>query len=393
MIKRDDYLEKIISSSGLNVIKVITGVRRCGKSTLLRLFRHYLEEQGVRSKQIQHINFEDLDNENLTEYRALHSHLKNNLQSDFMNYIFLDEIQRVEGFEKVLDSLFLLENVDIYVTGSNAYMLSGELATYLSGRYIEIHMFPLSFKEYYGHFGGEKLAMFNKYSAFGGFPYASIIESETSYLSYIQGIINTVLVKDVLSRKQRSDSQLVERLAAFLTDTSGSLINIKKIADTLTSMGKKTSSDTVSSYLQSFEEAFLFYKCDRFDMAGKRLLTINSKYYPCDQSLRRGLLGSKRPNFGRSLEGIVFLELIRRGYEVYVGNYGEIEIDFIAVKNGVTEYYQVSKTLTDEVTYSREIAGFKKLKDNYRKILLSEDYGNYNDEGIEQINVIDWLLE
>ncbi len=392
MIRRETYLSDLERLKDKRFIKVLTGVRRSGKSTLLALFQEQLITDQVSQTQIQSYNFEDLALADYLDYRKLYEKITDNLQADQMNYIFLDEIQMVPEFERVLDSLFIKENVDLYVTGSNAYMLSGELATLLSGRYVELKVYPLSFVEFFSALGGDKATVFQRYLEFGGFPYATEIPDELTYRDYISGIVNTVLIKDVLQRKQRSDATLVEQLAKYLTDSSGSLVTIKKIADTLTSMGQKTASDTVSTYLSGFQEAYLFFRADRYDIAGKKYLSINSKYYPVDQSLRKVLLGNKRPNFGHRLEGVVYLELLRRGYQVFVGNIGEFKIDFVAQKNGVTEYYQVSLTVEDDRTYQREVRPFQSIQDNYRKILLTMDNGRYNQEGIEQLNIIDWLL-
>ena len=392
MIRRETYLSDLERLKDKRFIKVLTGVRRSGKSTLLALFQEQLITDQVSQTQIQSYNFEDLALADYLDYRKLYEKITDNLQADQMNYIFLDEIQMVPEFERVLDSLFIKENVDLYVTGSNAYMLSGELATLLSGRYVELKVYPLSFVEFFSALGGDKATVFQRYLEFGGFPYATEIPDELTYRDYISGIVNTVLIKDVLQRKQRSDATLVEQLAKYLTDSSGSLVTIKKIADTLTSMGQKTTSDTVSTYLSGFQEAYLFFRADRYDIAGKKYLSINSKYYPVDQSLRKVLLGNKRPNFGHRLEGVVYLELLRRGYQVFVGNIGEFKIDFVAQKNGVTEYYQVSLTVEDDRTYQREVRPFQSIQDNYRKILLTMDNGRYNQEGIEQLNIIDWLL-
>lgn len=392
MIRRETYLSDLERLKDKRFIKVLTGVRRSGKSTLLALFQEQLITDQVSQTQIQSYNFEDLALADYLDYRKLYEKITDNLLADQMNYIFLDEIQMVPEFERVLDSLFIKENVDLYVTGSNAYMLSGELATLLSGRYVELKVYPLSFVEFFSALGGDKATVFQRYLEFGGFPYVTEIPDELTYRDYISGIVNTVLIKDVLQRKQRSDATLVEQLAKYLTDSSGSLVTIKKIADTLTSMGQKTTSDTVSTYLSGFQEAYLFFRADRYDIAGKKYLSINSKYYPVDQSLRKVLLGNKRPNFGHRLEGVVYLELLRRGYQVFIGNIGEFEIDFVAQKNGVTEYYQVSLTVEDDRTYQREVRPFQSIQDNYRKILLTMDNGRYNQEGTEQLNIIDWLL-
>ena len=272
-------------------------------------------------------------------------------------------------------------------------MLSGELSTLLSGRYIEIHVFPLSFREFLPTVNDEdKKQAFDRYLSKGGFPFATQLNDNQTYYDYIDGIVNTVLVKDILSRKERGNATLVEELAKYLTDTTGNLITPRKIAGLMTSKGIKISPATVSSYLKNFTDAFLFYKCDRYDISGKRYLTINSKYYTVDPALRIDLLGTKRPNFGSRLENIVYLELLRRGYEVYVGSLGSRKIDFVAIKNGVKEYYQVSLSVKDEQTYQREVRGFQQIHDNFPKRLITEDSGYYNDNGIEQINVIDWLL-
>lgn len=394
MIKRESYMKRLNLVRDKQIIKVLTGVRRSGKSTILEMYEQRLKEQfQVANNQIQHLNFEDLGISDLQDYRKLYNYLNQHLVADKMNYIFLDEIQNVPHFEKALDSLFIKKNVDLYVTGSNAFMLSGELATLLSGRYIEIPVFPLSFREFLPTVNDEdKKQAFDRYLSKGGFPFATQLNDNQTYHDYIDGIVNTVLVKDILSRKERGNATLVEELAKYLTDTTGNLITPRKIAGLMTSKGIKISPATVSSYLKNFTDAFLFYKCDRYDISGKRYLTINSKYYTVDPALRIDLLGTKRPNFGSRLENIVYLELLRRGYEVYVGSLGSREIDFVAIKNGVKEYYQVSLSVKDEQTYQREVRGFQQIHDNFPKRLITEDSGYYNDNGIEQINAIDWLL-
>lgn len=394
MIKRESYMKRLNLVRDKQIIKVLTGVRRSGKSTILKMYEQRLKEQfQIADNQIQHLNFEDLGISDLQDYRKLYNYLNQHLVADKMNYIFFDEIQNVPHFEKALDSLFIKKNVDLYVTGSNAFMLSGELSTLLSGRYIEIHVFPLSFREFLPTVNDEdKKQAFDRYLSKGGFPFATQLNDNQTYYDYIDGIVNTVLVKDILSRKERGNATLVEELAKYLTDTTGNLITPRKIAGLMTSKGIKISPATVSSYLKNFTDAFLFYKCDRYDISGKRYLTINSKYYTVDPALRIDLLGTKRPNFGSRLENIVYLELLRRGYEVYVGSLGSRKIDFIAIKNGVKEYYQVSLSVKDEQTYQREVRGFQQIHDNFPKRLITEDSGYYNDNGIEQINVIDWLL-
>lgn len=390
LVPRPTYLQKLEKLANKQIIKVLTGVRRCGKSSLLQLFQQQLLADGVQPEQIQAINFEDLAFSKLTDYQELYRYLSQRLLPDQMNYIFLDEIQNVPNFEKAVDSLFIKSNVDLYITGSNAFMLSGELATLLSGRYIEI---PLSFKEFAQAKPDQSLQeSYQQYLLRGGFPFALQLPDDESFRDYIDGVVNTVLVKDVLARKDKSDSTLVRRLAAFLTDTAGSLTSPKKIAGTLTSMGEKTTPNTVASYLELLENAFLFYRCDRFDIGGKKYLSINPKYYPVDISLRRALVGQKRPNKGSRLEAIVYQELRRRGYEIYVGVMQQTEVDFVVVKDGRREYYQVSLSLDDEQTYQREVRSLRLIDDNYPKIILTEDPGHFDDQGISQVNIIDWLM-
>lgn len=395
MIERKIYLDKLIRWKHEPLIKVLTGVRRSGKSTLLDLFIEHLYSQEINDDQIIRLNFELLENERFLNYKELYQFIQTQIKEDRMNYVLLDEIQQVDQFEKVLDSLLLKENVDITVTGSNAYMLSGELATLLSGRMIEIKVHPLSFSEYYSGIDDfSKEEAFSRYLTYGGFPYTTKLQQDRDFIDYMSGIINSVLIKDVLSRKERGNATLVEQLAKFLLSSSGHLITIKKIADTLTSQGTKTSSHTIQDYLNSFLEAYLFYEVERYDIDGKRYLSRQSKFYPVDTGLRRAMLGNRKPNLGSQLESVVFLELIRRGYEVYVGTLHTLEVDFVATKEGITTYYQVSYTVqANEETYQREIASLNKIEDNYRKILLTTDQGYYNEEGIEHYNVIDWLLE
>lgn len=394
MIPRPTYLDQLEKLRDKQIIKVLTGVRRSGKSTILQLFQEKLLREGVEQKQIQNLNFEDLGLAEIKNYLDLFAHINDQLVPDKMNYVFLDEIQDIPHFEKAIDSLFIKKNVDLYVTGSNAFMLSGELATFLSGRYIEIPVYPYSFKEYIQTVPAlSKQEAFARFLDRGGFPFATELMDDNTYLSYIQGIINTVLVKDILARTERGNATLLQAIAAFLTETNGNLINPTKIANTLTSNNLKTSPTTVVSYLEKLINAYLFYKCDRYDIAGKKYLQLNSKYYAVDPALRRALLGQKRPNMGSRLESIVYLELKRRGYEVYVGTLGAKEVDFVAIHDGRKEYYQVSLTVQDSKTYEREIAPFLEIRDNYAKILLTQDPGNYDDNGISQKNVIDWLLE
>lgn len=402
MVTRTEYLQKLLSWKDEKVIKVITGMRRSGKSTLLKQFQELLINSDISNDQIQYINFEDLDNENLLDYQNLYNELKNKLIAGKKNYIFLDEIQNVAKYEKVVDSLYIQENVDIYITGSNAYMLSSDLSTLLSGRYIEINILPLSFKEYYELNCTEtKESAFNEYMRFGGLPYLATMQKTPEKVSlYIEGIYNTVIVKDIEDRTKRShenksiDTNLLKTISKYLADVIGNPVSIKGIADYLCSNNRKTSDHTVADYTDLLCEAFVFYKSYRFDIKGKELLKTNAKYYIVDTGIRNYLINKKGFDLGFTLENIVYLQLIRKGFKVNVGKLNTKEVDFIAQKNGEIEYYQVSATMTSESTFNREISVLEEIKDNYKKTILTMDTfteGNYN--GIIVKNVINWLLE
>ena len=299
-------MDKIKKLQDQQIIKVVTGVRRCGKSTLLKQFQAYLLESGISPKQIIAINFEDVANEHLLEYHALHDYVTKRLSQGKMTYIFLDEIQAVPDFQKAVDSLFIRENTDIYITGSNAHMLSGELATLLSGRYIEIPMLPLSFAEYLELSGLDKRAAWQNYFQYGGFPYAVQIADNEIRDDYLSGIYHTVLVKDVAARKRINDIGLLESVVKFLFDNIGSIVSSKKIADSLTSFGRKTTPVTAENYVTALCDAFILYKAERYDVQGKQHLKSLEKYYAVDMGLRRLLLGNRRRDIGHILENIVY---------------------------------------------------------------------------------------
>lgn len=393
MIQRNDYMEKLELWKDKQVIKVITGIRRCGKSTLLKQFKEYLLEQGVKEEQCIFLLLDDLENENLREYHCLYEYITERLTEGQKYYIFLDEIQLVPEFQKAVDSLYLKENVDIYLTGSNAYMLSGELATLLSGRYVEIGMLPFSFREYMEATGLDRKQAFQKYFLRGGFPYTSQMEEEEAYQEYIAGIFHTVLLKDIVDRKKINDIKLLESILRFLADNVGNVVSSKKIADTLTSMGRKTTSITVDNYLRALQEAFVLYEAERYDVKGKQFLQSLCKYYLVDMSFRTHLLGTKNRDFGHVLENIVYLELIRRGYRVSVGKVDMEEVDFVAQKGDNRIYYQVAATILDPATFEREIRPLKKITDNYPKYILSMDEIPLGEDGINQANIIDFLTE
>ena len=405
MIERKNYLEKLVAWKDEKVIKVVTGIRRCGKSTLLDLYKEYLKKNGVEDGQIVAVNFEELENEALQDYKALYAYLSGRLCRGKMTYIFLDEIQKVEGFEKVVDSLYIKENVDVYMTGSNSWLLSGELATLLSGRYIEIKMLPFSFAEYYAsRGGGDTDRLFADYMANGSFPYIAMMDRTKEKIDmYLEGIYNTVIVKDIEERQNRkekdpnkrkvSDISLLKNISKFLASSIGSPVSIKRIADYITSSGRKVSQNTIDDYIEALVQAYVFYQVDRYDVEGKQLLKQNGKFYIVDLGLRRYLLPKREYDLGYSLENVIYLELLRRGYEVNVGKLGQTEVDFVAKKDDVISYYQVTASLTEQTTFEREIRPLKKINDNYPKKILTLDrftLGNY--EGIEVLNAVDWLL-
>ena len=392
MVKRQQYLDKLIKLRDKQVIKVVTGFRRCGKSTLLLQFRDYLKECGVEDGQIISVNFERLEFENLLEHHALYKYITERLQPDKMNYVFLDEVQMVPEYQKAVDSLFVRENVDVYITGSNAYMLSGELATLLSGRYVEIQMLPLSFAEYWELVGGDKRDAWMQYFANGGLPYTAYIEDEEIRSDYLSGIYNTVLLKDIVERKKIQDVSLLKSVVRFLFDNIGNMVSSKKIADCLVSFGRKTTSATIENYITALTESFVLYKAGRYDVKGKQHLKSLEKYYVVDMGLRTLLLGNKNSDIGHILENIVYLELIRRGFSVSIGKVGELEIDFIAEKSGAKVYYQVSASVLDPATFEREITPLRRVQDNYPKFIITMDDISSDNEGIRQVNVIDFLL-
>lgn len=392
MVIRTTYLNKLKKMKDKQIIKVVTGVRRCGKSTLLLQFQEYLRACGVADDQIITINFEDLANESLLDFHALYDFIISKLEPDKMAYVFLDEIQTVPDFQKAANSLFIKDNVDMYITGSNAYMLSGELATLLSGRYIEVKMLPLSFAEYAELTGKDYRSAWVSFFQNGGMPYAALLEDNDVRREYLYGIYNTVLLKDVVARNKIQDVQLLESVIKFLFDNIGNIVSSKKIADTLASSGRKASVATVESYIQALLDACIIYKVGRYDIKGRQYLKSLQKYYIADVGLRRMLLGDRNSDIGHILENIVFLELLRRDYKVSIGKVNDLEVDFIAEKVGEKVYYQVAASVLDESTFAREIHPLKKILDNYPKYIISMDDISANEDGIKQINIINFLL-
>lgn len=396
IINRVEYLNKLIAWKDKQLIKIVTGVRRCGKSMLLEIYQDYLKNQGVTDQQIIAINFEDLDYEELTDYKKLYSYLKERLVPGKMTYIFLDEIQNVNDFPKVLDSLYIKKNVDIYVTGSNAYMLSSEIATMISGRYVQIEMLPLSFKEYMESTGNmnDRGIKYTEYLENSSFPYALQLKNQPNEIrEYLEGIYNTIVVKDIVYRKNITDTMMLKSVLKFVFDNIGSPLSSKKIADTMTSSGRKISPKTVEKYLEAFCESYIVYPAKRYNIKGKEYLKTLEKYYIVDIGMRYMLLGTQKVDTGHILENVVYLELLRRGYKVFVGKVDQFEVDFVAQNSKGIEYYQVALTVRDEKTLERELRPLKAIQDHYPKVILTmDDDPEMQYEGIRRINARDWLL-
>lgn len=405
MVQRKEYLDRLIDWKDEQVIKVVTGIRRCGKSTLLIQFQQWLKENGVTEEQIVSVNFEELEYEDLLDYKKLHRYLKENLASGKTTYIFLDEIQKVPYFEKVVDSLYVKPNVDLYITGSNAYMLSGDLATLLTGRYVEIKMLPLSFREFLSMTGLEPEQGFSEYLRNGGMPYIAAMKRTNEKVStYLEGIYNTVIVKDIEDRQARkendpskrkiTDIALLKTIAKYLASVVGNPVSVRSITDYLVSNGRKISPNTVGDYVEALTESFIFYPAERFDIVGKQLLKANRKMYIVDLGLRNHILPRKNYDLGFSLENLVYFELLCRGYRVTVGKLGNTEVDFVAEKQGAYQYFQVTADMTAKETFEREIRPLENIRDNYEKMILTMDRltpGNYN--GIRVQYLLDWLTD
>ena len=398
VIERTEYLEQLKAFKDKDLIKVVTGIRRCGKSTLFDLFIDYLKKMGVKDEQIIKINLEDPDY-NFVNYKDFYDFVNGKITKDKKYYVFLDEVQTVPLFQKAVDGLYIKKNVDVYITGSNAYLLSGELATLLSGRYVEIKMLPLSFKEYLSNFDNKEKSRYEyflDYMKIGGMPgNLSIIRDDVNRLDmYLEGIFTTVVYKDIMARNNISDKMLIESILKFIFDSIGSPISTKRISDTLTSKGLSTSNHTVENYISAFLDSYLIYKAERFDVKGKNLLVRDYKYYVVDQGLRSYLLGKRADSdMGHILENIVYLELLRRGYTVYVGKVDDLEIDFVAQNRDGLRYYQVALSVRDERVLERELRSLQRTGDHYPKYLLTLDMDLKADyEGITKISVVDWLL-
>ena len=397
LINRPIYMEQLISFREKQIIKVVTGIRRCGKSTLFDLYCEYLQNDGVQKDQIIRINLEDPDYHDVQDYLQLYNLVKDRLIPDKMNYIFIDEVQTVPDFQKAVDGLFIKANCDVYIAGSNAYMLSGELATLLSGRYVEIKMLPLSFREYISALEDETdLQMkYQRYIQNGSFPYILQLSRRRDINAYLEGIYTSIVLKDIVARHRISDAGMLDSVIRFMFDNIGNLCSATNIANTMTSYGRKISAPTVENYLSALVESFILYKAGRYDVKGKQHLATGSKYYLSDIGLRYYLLGSKQVDAGHILENVVYLELLRRGYEVHIGKVGSAEVDFIAIGDYGEEYYQVAYTVNDAdgKTLTRELAPLESIKDHNPKYLITMDFVPLTSHnGIKQINALEWLL-
>ena len=404
MVERKEYLEQLKAWKDEQVLKVVTGILRCGKSTLLSQYQQQLKTTGITNEQIVSVNFEKLEYEELLDYRKLYSYLKERLCAEKTTYIFLDEIQKVPSFEKVVDSLYVKPNVDIYITGSNAYMLSGDLATLLTGRYVEIKMLPLSFREFLCITGMDAERGLAEYLRDGGLPYIAVMDRTAGKVeTYLEGIYNTVIVKDIEDRQARKENNpdkrkitdilLLKTIAKYLASVAGNPVSVRSITNYLTSNGRKISPNTVGDYVEALTESFIFYPAERFDIVGKQVLQTNRKLYIVDLGLRNHILPRRQYDLGFSLENIVYFELLRRGYRVMIGKVGSTEVDFVAEKQGVYVYFQVTADMTAQETFERELRPLILIRDNYEKIVLTNDrltLGNYN--GIQVKNLTDWLL-
>jgi predicted AAA+ superfamily ATPase len=407
MIERPEYLKKMLNFKDKHLIKIVTGIRRCGKSTLFELYKNELLRLGVKSEQIQSINLEEPDYREFLDWEKLYDTINARLLKNRQNYIFLDEIQNVKDFQRAADGLFIKKNVDLYLTGSNSKMQSGEWATLLSGRYVEIHMFPLSFKEYFSAetSGLSREKSFANYLEYGSFPFVFNFRNfsdnaltagswdKSSIHDYLSGIYSTIVLKDIVENKKIKEAGRLERVIKFMAGSIGSETSIKRISDMLTSDGIKIQPLTVESYLDAFRDSYILYKADRYDIKGRKLLQTLNKYYMVDMGLRRLLLGNEAVESGHVLENIVYLELLRRGNKVYIGKVAEKEVDFAAEGSDGIKYYQVSETVRSKETLARELAPFELIRDHNPKFLLTRDYEPLTSHnGIKQINALDWLL-
>lgn len=394
LITRNHYLDKLINVMGTPDIKVITGVRRSGKSKLLEAFKEYIQSELSNANIIQ-INFNLPDYDELLTYRALYDYVNEHYDSEKENYVLIDEVQMCEDFEKAINGLHASEKYDIYITGSNAFLLSSDLATLFTGRTFEIKVYPFSFDEYMRYFAlQDKYEAFDKYVLEGGMSGSYLYKDQESKYDYIADVFDTLIVRDIRRKYKIRNVQLMDRIVDYLMDNISNLSSARNITNTLGSMNEKIHHTTVGSYMQYLCNAFAFYKIRRYDIKGKKYLSSNDKYYLSDHAFRYAKLGTKNMDYGRILENIVAIELLRRGYEVYVGVLYKKEIDFVAIKRSEKKYIQVSDNISDKKTFEREAAPLLQIKDAYPKLIIARtrhDETQY--EGIRIIDIADWLLE
>lgn len=400
MKNRELYMDQLIKYIDTPVIKIITGIRRCGKSYLLKLLSSHLIENGIKEEQMIRIDFESIKNEPYKNYIALYDYIIGEISDrSLKTYVFIDEIQEVDEWEKAIRSLMVDIDCDIYLTGSNAHLLSGELATYLAGRYIEVELYPLSFNEYIDFYAvdmdnkNEIEEAFNSYLKYGGFPGLYHMPAEDDLkVQYIKGIFNSVVLKDVIQRHKIRDSELLERITIYIMDNIGQIFSAKKISDYLKSQGRKVGVESVYSYIYALENAMIIYASKRYDIKGKRILERMEKYFIADLGIRYSILGYRQDDIAQLLENIVFLELKRHRYEVLVGKEDDMEIDFIATRQDTKIYIQVTYLLATDQVIEREFSPLAKVKDNYRKLVISMDRMTIgNRDGIEWMNLIDFI--
>ena len=405
LINRPEYLEQLIQNKDVNLVKIVTGIRRCGKSSLLDLFHQYLKDNGIPDTNIIHMNLESLRYRNLTDYLAFYDYVSERISDSGKTYLIFDELQTVKHWEKAIESFRLDFDVDIYITGSNAYLLSTEFSTLLSGRYVEIRMLPLSFKEFLTFYEFEPAITmeekFQKYLQFGGMPILREYQfNEVRINQALEGIYSTVVLRDILQRNNQANQSMLHKIMLFLCSNIGSITSPNSIGNVLSNegdipsgKGKNIAGKTVDKYISMLRSAFIFYSVGRYDVKGKQLLKTLGKNYIIDMAFRNMLLGYRDADRGHIIENIVFLELIRRDYRVYIGKVGETEIDFVAEKPNDKLYIQVTESMQSPETRERELRPLRMISDNYEKIVLSMDRNYIHSyDGIKSLYLIDWLL-
>ena len=401
MLIRENYMNQLIESKDLNLIKVITGVRRSGKSTLLLQYKDYLLNEKIPETDIIYMNFESAEWYDIKDYKDLYNYVKgeaNKSSSGGKKYILLDEVQNVEMWEKAVNSLMIDIDSDIYITGSNAYLLSSELTTLLAGRVFTIKIYPFSLKEFVSEYpfnnGEDKFSKFDKYLKYGGMPMlVNMKDNEQLITNYLTDVKEVVLKKDVINRNSIKDTVFLDNLIKYMASVIGNLTTPNAISGFMSKNGSSINHETVDAYLKMIENAYFIYRVPRFELKGKQLLKTQGKYYFVDNGLKNIISGFSFYDSGSSYENLVYMELLRRGYEVYVGQYGDIEIDFIAIKPNEKVYYQVTRSIMDEKVEEREKKSLLAINDNYKKVILTMDnVKNKQIEGIEVINIIDFLM-